>query len=68
MYGDLVNLQFINSDARPKVASIRCHPTSVAQIMAWYGAFHAGDRYYVTANGMKLDKDQNGELTEPTNA
>jgi len=66
MYGEFVKLQFVNSDARPKVSEIWCHAQSVAPIMAWYGAYYVGDRYYVTANGMKLDKDQNGELKEPT--
>lgn len=61
----MVILQFVNSDARPKIATVECSKESIPQIMQWYGAFFAGDRYYVTADGAKLKKDQNGELIEP---
>jgi len=62
MTSPLVHLKFVNSDARPKVAEVHCVPDSIAQIMAWYGAYYAGDRYAVYADGEKLAKDQNGEL------
>jgi hypothetical protein len=58
----MVELKFVNSDAKPKTATIRCDTSSMAQIMAWYGAYYAGDRYAVYADGEKLTKDQNGEL------
>ncbi len=61
----MVELKFVNSDARPKVATIRCDAVSVPLIMAWYGAYYAGDRYAVYADGEKLAKDQNGELVTP---
>lgn len=50
----LCSLVFVNSDATPKVTEITCAYQSVAPIMEWYGAFHSGDRYYVTLNGKKL--------------
>lgn len=59
---DLIALVFTNSDARPKVATVRVDRESIPLVMAWYGAFYAGDRYTVHADGEKLAKDQNGEL------
>jgi len=58
----MVELKFVNIDAKPKTAIVRCDTASMEQIMAWYGAFYAGDRYAVYADGEKLTKDQNGEL------
>jgi len=58
----MVELKFVNSDARPKETVIQCDRESIAPIMAWYGAYYAGDRYAVFADGEKLPKDQNGEL------
>lgn len=46
---NLRELLFINSDATPKTVIVRCDTASVAQIMAWYGAYFAGDRYRVEA-------------------
>ena len=60
----MIELKFVNSDARPKNSTIRCNTASIAQIMAWYGAYYAGDRYAVYADGEKLAKDQNGELLQ----
>lgn len=60
----MVELRFVNSDAKPKVADVRCDTASIAPIMAWYGAFYAGDRYTVHADGIKLTKNRNGELVE----
>jgi hypothetical protein len=57
-----VALKFVNSDATPKMATIRCAASSVAKIMDWYGAFHGGDRYAVYVNGVKARKDGNGSL------
>jgi hypothetical protein len=61
----MIELRFVNSDARPKVATVRCDTASMPQVMAWYGAYFAGDRYAVYADGEKLVKDRNGELVEP---
>ena len=58
----MIELKFVNRDARPKTTTVRCDPASIAPIMAWYGAYFAGDRYAVYADGEKLGKDQNGEL------
>ncbi|MEG3086208.1 hypothetical protein [Sphingomonas sp. PB4P5] len=61
----MIELKFVNSDARPKVATVHCAADSIAPIMAWYGAFYAGDRYAVFADDHKLAKDQNGGLLPP---
>lgn len=58
----MIELKFVNSDARPKETVIRCDSVSLAAIMAWYGAYHAGDRYAVYVDGEKVAKDRNGEL------
>lgn len=57
----MIELKFVNSDARPKVTTIRCDTASIAPIMAWYNSFFAGDRYAVFADDQKLEKDCNGE-------
>lgn len=57
-----VELRFVNSDAKPKMTTIQCDGSSIAPIMAWYGAYYAGDRYAVFADGQKLEKGHNGEL------
>lgn len=59
----MVELKFVNSDARPKTTVLQVSTASIAPIMAWYGAYYAGDRYAVYADGEKMPKDQNGELT-----
>lgn len=58
----MIELTFSNRDATPKLTTLKVDSASIAPIMAWYGAFYAGDRYVVRADGMKLCKDQNGEL------
>jgi len=60
----LVELKFVNSDARPKTTTLQVSTASIAPIMARYGAYYAGDRYAVYADGEKMPKDQNGELTD----
>lgn len=57
-----VELKFVNSDARRKTTVLHVARDSIAPIMAWYGAFHAGDRYTVYADGARLQKGRNGEL------
>lgn len=56
-------LVFNNADATPKTSVIRCDTASVPQIMAWYGAYHSGDRYAVTLDVKNIQMDQNGEPT-----
>lgn len=34
----------------------------VAAIMAWYGAYFAGDDYTVTVDGVPVAMDKNGEI------
>lgn len=60
----LAELKFVNSDARPKTTVLQVSTASIAPVMAWYGAYYAGDRYAVYADGEKMPKDQNGELAE----
>ena len=55
-------LKFINSDATPKEQVLHVDTASVEPIMAWYGAYFARDRYRVLVDGVKVEKDQNGEL------
>lgn len=54
-------LVFMNADATPKNVSIQCKPESVPPIMAWYGAYFAGDRYTAAFNGRNIWMDINGE-------
>lgn len=61
---DIVILQFTNMDARPKVQTMTISRENVPQVMAWYGAYYARDRYRVTIDGEVVKKDKNGELVE----
>ncbi|SEN50961.1 hypothetical protein SAMN04489859_1008109 [Paracoccus alcaliphilus] len=54
-------LVFSNADATPKNTTIRCDTASVPDIMAWYGAYCAGDRYTVALDGRNVRIDGNGE-------
>jgi hypothetical protein len=54
-------LVFSNADDKPRNVTIRCDLPSVAPIMAWYGAYFAGDRYTVMLDGRNVPMDQNGE-------
>lgn len=58
-------LVFMNADATPKNETIRCDTGSVSRIMAWYGAYFAGDRYTVAMDGRNVPIDQNGLPTGP---
>lgn len=57
----MIVLKFVNQTAGDEVA-ITCDQASMRMIMAWYGAYYAGDDYKVYANGIELIIDQNGEL------
>jgi hypothetical protein len=61
----LHSLKFTNSDAIPKIVEVFCDHASVASIMAWYGAYYSGDRYWVHLDGQWVEKDQNGEIVPP---
>ncbi|MBX5130765.1 hypothetical protein HJB53_30205 [Rhizobium lentis] len=52
-----VKIRFHNRDAKPKRIEFDVSKAAVAPVMAWYGAFHAGDAYTVS-----VEKDLNGEL------
>ena len=58
-------LLFVNKDAKPKKVCLQVDTASIASIMAWYGAYFAGDRYKVSVDGKRVQMDQNGELVGP---
>jgi len=58
----LHELMFVNSDATPKVSAVHVSLASVPAIMAWYGGYYAGDRYTVSLDGKRIEKDRNGEM------
>lgn len=58
----IVELLFCNKDAVDTTTSIFCCTKSVPHILAWYGAYWAGDDYTVTMDGKPLRLDLNGEL------
>lgn len=60
-------LIFKNKDARPKTMELVVSLGSVEPIMAWYGAYYAGDRYRVFLDGQRLQIDQNGEWVRNAN-
>ncbi|QIG75729.1 hypothetical protein EVC20_158 [Rhizobium phage RHph_Y2_17_1] len=57
-----VTLKFVNQDATPKVVKFDVSRDGIKPVMAWYGAYHAGDNYTVHVNGVEVEKDENGEL------
>lgn len=63
----MVELKFTNSDARPKIVTLHVSEDSICHVMAWYGAYFSGDRYYVTADGRRVSKDRNGDMVEKLN-
>lgn len=58
----IVKLVFNNADATPKTTSVTLHADDVPNVMAWYGAFYAGDRYTVTRDGRNVPMDINGGM------
>lgn len=60
----IVNLVFNNADATPKTVAVQVHIDAVPDIMAWYGAYFAGDRYTTAMNGRNVRMDLNGEPSE----
>lgn len=61
-------LVFSNADATPKNVMVMCDAASAPHIMAWYGAFFAGDRYTVAFNGRNVRMDINGSPIEEVTA
>ena len=57
----MVRIVFNNADATPKTEVIDAGEDAVSRIMAWYGAYFAGDRYTVTVDGRNVPMDQDGE-------
>lgn len=58
MIGKLI---FKNAETVPNSIMIECDEASVSHIMAWYGAYHSGDRYTATWNARNVQMDCNGE-------
>lgn len=58
---EIVNLVFMNADAKPKNLLLKIDLASVAVVMSWYYAYHYGDRYTVAVNGRNVPMDKNGE-------
>ncbi|QIG69191.1 hypothetical protein EVB78_157 [Rhizobium phage RHph_N1_15] len=57
-----VKIRFRNSEATPEEIEFEVSKAAVPPMMAWYGAFHAGDDYSVYVDGVEVEKDENGEL------
>jgi len=57
-------LAFNNADAKPKTVVVDVDAGSVHHVMAWYGAYFAGDRYMVAFEGRNVPMDISGEPTE----
>lgn len=66
----IVKLRFVNRDAccgdEDDIIELSVDRKAVSHIMAWYGAYYAGDDYDVLINGREIGKDQNGEFEPPT--
>lgn len=54
------DLEFVNRTAET-AHKISLAYGSINDVMAWYGAYFAGDDYTVTVNGTPVEMDQNGE-------
>lgn len=67
----IVTLRFENRTAArdgevSEIIDLRVDRTAINPIMAWYGAYYAGDDYDVFINGRQQPKDQNGEFEPVT--
>lgn len=61
----MISLVFNNADAKPKTVRVMVgDEESAAHVMAWYGAYFAGDRYTVAMDGRNVRMDQNGEMVK----
>lgn len=65
----MIELLFRNADAKPKEVRIKTRRADAPDIIRWYSAYCAGDRFRVFANGVEI-KIINGEIIngEPLNA
>ena len=54
-------LVFMNADSKPKNVALDLAMEAVPHVMAWYGAYFAGDRYTVALDGRNVHIDGNGE-------
>jgi hypothetical protein len=61
----MAKLIFHNRETRPLNIAVETDAESVPRIMAWYGAWAAGDKYAVTFAGRNVPIDQNGEPLNP---
>jgi hypothetical protein len=60
----IVRLVFNNADATPKSNVLDVAEENVSEIMNWYGAYFAGDRYTATVNGKNIRMDINGGMVK----
>ncbi|MCA2590195.1 MAG: hypothetical protein IM509_05445 [Microcystis sp. M31BS1] len=60
----IVRLVFNNADATPKSSVLDVAEENVSDIMNWYGAYFAGDRYTVTVDGRNIRMDGNGGMAK----
>ncbi len=63
----VVTLRFVNRTAVdeewwPENIKLRVEREAVPHMMAWYGAYYAGDDYDVFINGREVGKGINGEF------
>lgn len=55
-------LEFVNKRSKSASVSMLVEDNAIAEVMKWYGAYHAGDRYTVKVDDVTVRKDRNGEL------
>lgn len=48
---EVVELVFDNEDAIPRETAVTVGVHNVPQVLAWYGAYHAGDTYTARLDG-----------------
>ena len=58
----IVRLVFNNADATPTSSVLDVAEENVSEIMDWYGAYFAGDRYTATVDGKNIQMDINGGM------
>lgn len=57
----MVSLEFYNPDATLAITRLVVSRDSIGPILAWYGAYFAGDEYAVMIDGEEIKIDGNGE-------
>lgn len=58
----MITIKFVNPDALGPDNHIVTRLMDADDIVRWYAAFHAGDKYKVYIDGVEQKLDQNGEL------